>query len=122
MLRFEGDRDFPHPPAELFAKLTDARFLASCIPDVEKVSEQACVEFMDWWKTGAACDEHLADQLVLPAALIGGRSEWSTPRVTEHLRTVLWAVHHFLPIEHSFEPDKAGHTRITVSGKGILKT
>src|SRR2546430_1481290 len=40
MLRFEGDRDFPHPPAELFAKLTDARFLASCIPDVEKVSEQ----------------------------------------------------------------------------------
>jgi carbon monoxide dehydrogenase subunit G len=40
MLRFEGDRDFPQPPAELFAKLTDARFLATCIPDVEKVSEQ----------------------------------------------------------------------------------
>jgi 2-furoyl-CoA dehydrogenase large subunit len=40
MLRFEGDRDFPQPPEELFAKLTDARFLAACIPDVEKVSEQ----------------------------------------------------------------------------------
>jgi carbon monoxide dehydrogenase subunit G len=39
MLRFEGDRDFPQPPEELFVKLTDARFLASCIPDVEKVSE-----------------------------------------------------------------------------------
>jgi carbon monoxide dehydrogenase subunit G len=40
MMRFEGDRDFPLPPAELFAKLTDARFLAACLPDLEKVSEQ----------------------------------------------------------------------------------
>jgi carbon monoxide dehydrogenase subunit G len=39
MLRFEGDRDFPQPPAELFPKLTDACFLAACVPDVEKVSE-----------------------------------------------------------------------------------
>ena len=40
MTRFEGDRDFPQPPADLFAKLTDASFLATCLPDVEKVSEQ----------------------------------------------------------------------------------
>jgi carbon monoxide dehydrogenase subunit G len=40
MLRFEGDRDFPHAPAELFAKLTDARFLVECIPDVESVKSQ----------------------------------------------------------------------------------
>ncbi len=40
MTRFEGDRDFQHPPADLFAKLTDARFLATCLPDVEKVTEQ----------------------------------------------------------------------------------
>ena len=40
MLRFEGDRDFPQPPAELFAKLTDARFLVTCVPDVEGVAEQ----------------------------------------------------------------------------------
>jgi carbon monoxide dehydrogenase subunit G len=40
MTRFEGDRDFPQPPANLFAKLTDARFLVTCLPDVESVSEQ----------------------------------------------------------------------------------
>jgi len=40
MLRFEGDRDFPQPPAELFAKLTDACFLVTCIPDVESVAYQ----------------------------------------------------------------------------------
>jgi uncharacterized protein len=39
MLQFEGDRDFTLAPADLFAKLTDARFLIQCIPDVDKVSQ-----------------------------------------------------------------------------------
>ena len=39
MLRFEGDRDFSQPSAELWTRLTDARFLVECIPDVEKVTE-----------------------------------------------------------------------------------
>src|SRR5690242_7215332 len=41
MLRFEGDRDFPQPPAELFARLSDPGFLVRCIPDVESVKEVA---------------------------------------------------------------------------------
>jgi carbon monoxide dehydrogenase subunit G len=40
MVRFEGEKDFTQPPAELWAKLTDARFLVQCIPDVESVAEQ----------------------------------------------------------------------------------
>jgi carbon monoxide dehydrogenase subunit G len=40
MVRFEGEKDFPLSPAEVWAKLTDARFLAGCIPDVESVKEQ----------------------------------------------------------------------------------
>jgi carbon monoxide dehydrogenase subunit G len=39
MVRFEGDRDFPLPPETLWGKLTDARFLVECIPDVETVKE-----------------------------------------------------------------------------------
>jgi carbon monoxide dehydrogenase subunit G len=39
--RFEGDRDFAQPPMDLFAKLTDARFLATCIPGVKSVTEEA---------------------------------------------------------------------------------
>lgn len=39
MVRFEGEKDFPQPPAELWAKLSDARFLVQCIPDVESVAE-----------------------------------------------------------------------------------
>lgn len=37
MLRFEGDREFARPPAEVYAKLTDVDFLVSCIPDVDRV-------------------------------------------------------------------------------------
>ena len=37
MVRFEGDRDFAQPPAEVFARLTDVPFLVGCIPDVETV-------------------------------------------------------------------------------------
>lgn len=39
MLHFEGDQDFSQKPDELFAKLTDARFLVPCIPDVESVMQ-----------------------------------------------------------------------------------
>jgi carbon monoxide dehydrogenase subunit G len=41
MLQFEGVRDLPLPPADLWAKLTDTRFLVGCIPDVESVPEAA---------------------------------------------------------------------------------
>jgi RNA 3'-terminal phosphate cyclase (ATP) len=70
---------------------------------MERVAEEACAPFMDWWKSGAACDAHLADQLVLPASLATGESRWTTPEVTEHLRTVLWVVEHFLPVEWAIE-------------------
>jgi carbon monoxide dehydrogenase subunit G len=39
MTRFEGDRDFPQPPNEIWNRLSDARFLVRCIPDVESVGE-----------------------------------------------------------------------------------
>jgi carbon monoxide dehydrogenase subunit G len=38
MIQFEGDRDFALPPAPLWEKLSDARFLVKCIPDVESVA------------------------------------------------------------------------------------
>jgi len=41
MLRFDGQKDFPrHPPAVLWDKLSDARFLVQCVPDVHEVSKQ----------------------------------------------------------------------------------
>jgi carbon monoxide dehydrogenase subunit G len=39
MIHFEGDRDFPQAPADLWARLSDARFLVRCIPDTESVGQ-----------------------------------------------------------------------------------
>jgi RNA 3'-terminal phosphate cyclase (ATP) len=70
---------------------------------MEKVCTEAVREFNKWWKTGASVDEHLADQLVLPAALcpISCESVWTTPVVSEHLRTVLEIVQQFIPISYT---------------------
>ncbi len=44
MIQFEGDRDFALPPAALGEKLSDARFLVKCIPDVESVARAEPLE------------------------------------------------------------------------------
>lgn len=35
MIHFEGDEAFAVPPADLYARLSDAGFLAGCLPDAE---------------------------------------------------------------------------------------
>jgi carbon monoxide dehydrogenase subunit G len=37
MLHFEGDKVFARQPAELWAQLSDARFLAECVPGIDEV-------------------------------------------------------------------------------------
>jgi uncharacterized protein len=37
MLHFEGEKEFRHPVADVWAKLSDARFLVKCVPGVETV-------------------------------------------------------------------------------------
>jgi RNA 3'-terminal phosphate cyclase (ATP) len=85
---------------------------------MEKVAEAPCKEFMRWWKSGAACDEHLADQLVLPLCFAAGQNRWTTPVVTEHLRTVLWVAQHFLAIEAQLEEQLDGSGTVVLQGIG----
>jgi RNA 3'-terminal phosphate cyclase (ATP) len=47
-------------------------------------------------EAGATTDRHVADQLILFAALAEGRSEYLIPTVTEHVRSNLWLVHKIL--------------------------
>jgi RNA 3'-terminal phosphate cyclase (ATP) len=89
---------------------------------MERVAEEPCQQFMKWWTTGAACDERLADQLVLPASLVKGESRWSTPRLTEHMRTVLFVVKQFVPIEYSLESGPGENTTVILNGAGIEYT
>lgn len=67
---------------------------------MEAVAEEAIASYLEWRELSAAVDEHLADQLVLPALFALDESSWTTPVVTEHLRTVLWVAHQFVPIKY----------------------
>jgi len=66
---------------------------------MESVAEEAGKPAADWFKSEATVDEHLADQLVLPAVFAKGQSRWRTSLVTEHLRTVAWLALHFVDRE-----------------------
>lgn len=77
----------------------------------ERVIEDAWNELEAFDATGASVDEHLADQLILPALFATGPSEYRAARITEHLRTMAWLVPQFgvgtVTIDHA-----TGHVRI----------
>jgi RNA 3'-terminal phosphate cyclase (ATP) len=83
---------------------------------IERVADEAVADFLAWESAGAGTDEHLADQLVLPLALAAGESRWTTPRVTLHLRTVLWVTEQFLPIRWSLDEPAEGCAEVRLTG------
>ncbi len=61
----------------------------------EKVAEIACEEFLKFNQTSAPIDEHLADQLLLPAVLAQEASQYRVAEVTLHLTTNVWVIEQF---------------------------
>lgn len=72
--------------------------------------------------TGATTDRHLADQLVLFAALAAGTTRYVTPRLTDHLLTNLWVAQQFglgaSCVDRLVEIEGAGAVSDAVSGPG----
>jgi len=62
----------------------------------EVVAQEAVEALLAFEHSGAAVDEHLADQLVLPLALLKTPTTFQTERISEHARTNLWVVEQFL--------------------------
>ncbi len=79
----------------------------------EKVADDACSDFFRFVASGAAVDDHLADQLVLYMALAKGRSSLIAGRITKHLVTNMWVIEQFLPVR--FEVDEETR-RVSVEG------
>ncbi len=82
----------------------------------EVVAEEAVGEFLRLMESGAAVDEHMADQLIIYMALAKGLSTLTRPRITPHLSTSIWAVEQFLPVKFEVEgnegePGKVSRTR-----------
>lgn len=71
---------------------------------IEMVVETSWNDFVAWAKTRAAVDPFLADQIALPCALAPGESVYTTSQASSHLRTLLWLIPKFIPVENSLEP------------------
>jgi RNA 3'-terminal phosphate cyclase (ATP) len=64
----------------------------------EAVADEAVDPLLGYLETGAAVDDHLADQLVPFLALADTPSTFTCPRLSSHLRTVAWVVERMLPV------------------------
>ncbi|MBU6391444.1 MAG: RNA 3'-phosphate cyclase [Planctomycetes bacterium] len=64
----------------------------------ETVADEACNEFFSFLETKGVIDEYLTDQLIVPLVLTKGTSQFSTPRITQHLLTNVEVVKLFLPV------------------------
>ena len=62
----------------------------------EQVGREAAQAFTRFLASRAALDLHLADQLLLYAALAEGTTALTVEAITEHTRTNLWVIGQFL--------------------------
>lgn len=62
----------------------------------EEVGSEAARGFLDYFRTSACLDRHLADQIVMYLAMAQGRSLFTTSHITEHLLTNLRVIGRFL--------------------------
>ncbi len=83
----------------------------------EEVAREAAFATERFLNSSATVDEHLADQLLLPAALADGESLFLTPHKTAHLETNAFAIRSFLDVEIDID-EGATATRIRVKGCG----
>jgi RNA 3'-phosphate cyclase len=72
----------------------------------EEVGEEAAAALLRQLDSGAVLDEWMGDQILPFLAAAGGKSTVSVARITEHLKTNLWVINHFLPLETQIEEEK----------------
>jgi RNA 3'-phosphate cyclase len=65
----------------------------------EEVGAEAATVLLRQVESGAALDEWMGDQILPFLTVAEGESVVSVPSLTNHLRTNLWVIDHFLPLE-----------------------
>ena len=80
----------------------------------ERVADEAVDQLRQFLAAEGAIDHHLADQLILPLALVPGVSELKTDKITQHLVTNADVVRMFLPVDIEVvgELEHSGSVRI----------
>jgi RNA 3'-phosphate cyclase len=85
----------------------------------EHVADEV-VEALDvFLESGAAIDEHAADQLIVPLSLVSGTSELHTSRITQHLLTNVDVVRLFLPVHIDVRGAVGSPGQVRIHGSGL---
>jgi RNA 3'-terminal phosphate cyclase (ATP) len=82
----------------------------------EDVGREAAEQMARFMATGGALDEHLADQILVPAGLLAGgilgppaETRFTTSAVTGHLTTHARVLERFLPVRIEVSPAGGVH-------------
>lgn len=80
----------------------------------EAVGEEAAMDLGSFYASGAAVDQHLADQIVLYLSLCEEESEFVVSSISQHLLTNLWVISRFRDFSYSVngEVGNVGKVRI----------
>jgi len=81
----------------------------------EAIAEFVVTSLLEDLQTKATTDHHLADQLILFAALARGTTEYLIPRTTDHVQANLWLVEKFLGAKGELRGN-----RLRLEGIGFL--
>jgi len=82
----------------------------------KRVAQLVSTTANQFFKSGAAVDCHLADQLLVPMALAGGGS-FSTTGPTAHTTTNIEIIRMFLPVHIACEETSSGVWKIRISNR-----
>lgn len=82
----------------------------------ERVAEEAVQALLGFHRSGAALDEHMGDQILLPLALAPGASEFTTTKRSGHLTTNASIIGRFLGSKPRISEAGVGLTRVEVDG------
>jgi RNA 3'-terminal phosphate cyclase (ATP) len=82
----------------------------------EKIAQHVVKSLLEDLASEATTDRHLADQLILFAALAGGTSRYVIPRMTDHVDSNLWLVEKILGVKWKLEGN-----HLLIEGSGFQK-
>ena len=80
----------------------------------EQVAREAVNAFLAHHATGAAVDPHLADQLILPAALASAASSFTTSEIGQHLLTNIWVIQQLTDTRIGIEGEAGQIGKVTI--------
>jgi len=81
---------------------------------IEAIVQRAFDAFYGWLRSDATVDTHLADQILLTAALADGDTTYTVNNLSQRFLTMAWATKQFLPIRLTVAGHEGGPGEVSI--------